>query len=156
VQRPLDRYYNAGFLGLSRDDAAFLAVWQRVIHAVETHLGNLGSLKVGDANSLFHSADQDALNLALMVSSVRINGSGPECMDFAPGGYLLSHAIGPAKPWRGKYLRLALLGHPPGPAHKAFLQHADSPISVFRGLRLPLLRASAAVGSLIGRIYRRS
>lgn len=156
VQRPLDRYYNAGFLGFSRADAGFLDVWQRVISAVELYLGNLDRLKVGTPNNLFHSADQDALNMALMVSSVRINGAGPECMDFAPGGYLLSHAIGPSKPWRGKFLRHALLGHPPGLAHKAFLQHAAAPIRVFPAGRLATLRASAAAGSLLGRIYRRS
>ncbi|QYM80343.1 hypothetical protein K0B96_06955 [Horticoccus luteus] len=156
AQRPLDRYYNAGFIGLPRADADFLNVWQRVIHCVEKYLGSLGSLKTGTPNSLVHSADQDALNMALMVSTMKINGAGPECMDFAPGGYLLSHAIGPAKPWRGKYFLHALRGRPPGAAHKAFLQHASTPLKIFSPVRLSTLRTSAAAGSLLGRVYRRS
>jgi len=156
VQRPLDRYYNAGFIGLGRADAAFLDDWQRVIDCVQAELGALAAMKVDTPNGLLPTPDQDAMNMALMISRVAINGAGPECMDFAPGGYLLSHAIGPAKPWHGGFLRRALQGHPPAPAHKAFLAFTRGPIPVLPRGRLSRLRAAATAAALLGRVYRRT
>lgn len=154
--RPLDRYYNAGFLGLPREHAALLDVWVGIIECAAGELGELSTVKTGSPQSLFHTPDQDALNMALMASDLPINGAGPEAMDFASGGHLLSHAVGRRKPWRGGFLRDALRGHPPGSAQKSFFRFADSPLHLFPAGRLARLRLSLHSGALLGRMYRRA
>ncbi len=70
-------------------------------------------------------------NFALTVSEVPLNTAGPEAMDFLPGGYYLSHAIGWLKPWDGKHIPQALRGQPPRLAAKAYYQFANAPIKVW-------------------------
>ncbi len=155
VVRPLDRYYNAGFLGLPRSQERVLDLWSQIIGCAEKALGSLSKIKFDQPNALLHTPDQDALNMALMASDVPINGCGPEGMDFANGGHLLSHAIGGRKPWRGGFLRDALRGKPPGAAQKSFFLFADSPLRLFPSSQLARLRLSLRSGALLGRMYRR-
>jgi hypothetical protein len=154
--RPLDRYYNAGFIGLPRAHAALLDTWARIIEAAAGELGDLSRIKFDSPHSVLHTPDQDALNMALMASDVPINGAGPEAMDFAAGGHLLSHAIGQRKPWRGGFLRDALRGRPPCTAQKSFFRFAESPLRLFPAARLARLRLSLRSGALLGRMYRRA
>lgn len=154
--RSLDRYYNAGFVGLPRAQANLLDVWIRVVEIAGQELGNLGKLKNSGPHALFHSADQDALNMALLLGDFPLNATGPEGMDFLPGGHLLSHAAGGTKPWRGGFLRDALKGRPPGPAQKNFYLYADGPLPVFPKGTLARHRASLKLAALIGRFYRRT
>jgi hypothetical protein len=151
---PRDRYYNAGFIGLARAHRVLLAKWQLNIDAIQAEIGSQG-IKYGAAGDLFHSTDQDALNIALMMCPVPVNAAHAESMDFTSGGYLLSHAIGSPKPWDGGFIRDALNGFPPSLPAKAFFQHARSPISLF-GNGARLLRLSIGVASAIGRFYRRA
>lgn len=154
--RGLDRYYNAGFIGLPRSHAPLLETWSRIIDAAGDHVGELKEIKVKSPNALLHTPDQDALNMALMVCNVPINGAGPESMDFTSGGHLLSHAIGGRKPWRGGFLHDALRGHPPGSAQKSFFRFAESPLRLFPSGQLTRLRLSLLTSALLGRIYRRA
>lgn len=154
--RALDRYYNAGFVGLARRHRHFLEIWSRVIAAAAEGIGSLDTIKVNDPNALFHTPDQDALNLALMVTDVPVNGAGPEGMDFTAGGHLLSHAIGGQKPWRGGFLKAALSGRPPGNAQKSFFRFAERPLRLFPATQLARLRLSLRSGALLGRMYRRA
>jgi hypothetical protein len=156
VVRPLDRYYNAGFLGLPRAHAGLLQTWARIIGHAEEVLGSLEQIKFDSPQALLHTPDQDALNMALMASHVPINGTGPEGMDFAAGGHLLSHAIGGRKPWKGGFLRDALRGQPPGSAQKSFFHFADRPLQLFPGAQLARLRLSLRTSALLGRVYRRA
>lgn len=154
--RQLDRYYNAGYIGLPRAHRTLLETWSEIIELAAAELGSLSKIKFSAPNSLLHTPDQDALNMALMVSLAPINGTGPEGMDFASGGHLLSHAIGTRKPWSGGFLRDALLGRPPRTAHKSFFQFAESPLRLFSPGQLARLRLSLRTGALIGRMYRRA
>jgi hypothetical protein len=154
--RPLDRYYNAGFLGLPQSQAGFLALWSRIIACAAAEIGSLSSIKVNNPNALLHTPDQDAMNMALMACDAPINGTGPEGMDFATGGHLMSHAIGGRKPWRGGFLRDALRGQPPGTAQKSFFHFAESPLRLFPSGQLARLRLSLRSGALLGRMYRRA
>lgn len=151
-----ERYYNAGFLGVPVEQRRLLERWRDLIARVGADHGSLQSIKHGSAHALFHTPDQDALNLALMTLDVPINAVGPEGMDFAPGGSYLSHAIGARKPWRGGFLRQALQGFPPSLAAKNFFQHIDGPIPVFSSGQRRCLLASLRAGALVGRFYRRS
>lgn len=156
ARRPLDRYYNAGFVGLPRIHRHLLGTWSQIIEYAGEAIGSLATIKVDRPTALFHTPDQDALNLALMASDVPVNGAGPEGMDFAPGGHLLSHAIGGRKPWRGGFLRDALRGHPPGQAQKSFFRFAQSPLPLFPAGHLARLKLSLLSSALLGRVYRRA
>lgn len=154
--RAPERYYNAGFIGLPRAQAALLDIWIKIIECARLEIGALGALKNSGPHALFHSADQDALNMALMLSEAPINAAGPEGMDFLPGGHLLSHAAGGTKPWRGGFLGSALRGRPPGPAQKCFYDYAHGPLPVFPPFTLARQRALLRLAALIGRFYRRT
>lgn len=152
----VERYYNAGFIGIPVAYRGLLDTWVRIVGLAAKKTGSLNRLKNDQPHTLFHSADQDALNMALMVENIPVNATGPEGMDFASGGHLLSHAIGGRKPWRGGFLRDALRGRPPGPAQKSFFRFAESPLRLFPSGQLARLRLSLRSGALLGRIYRRA
>lgn len=154
-RRELDRYYNAGFIALSRTHLAFLDVWRRLCGLVLDYNQGLKHIKAGDAETLFHSTDQDAMNFALTVYEAPLNTAGPEAMDFAAGGYLLSHAIGTPKPWNAPHVRLALWGRSPSVATKAYFRFADGPLQAFSRGALSRKRLAMRVASVIGRFYGR-
>ena len=156
-KRELHRYYNSGFIGVPRTHAAFLGEWQRMMTIVREVLGaQHHHIKAGTATTLFHSTDQDALNMALMLTETPLNTAGPEAMDFVTGGHYLSHAVGTPKPWQGSLLRQALRGYPPSVQTKAFHQHASAPIALFSASTLRSRQRALALSALIGRFYRRT
>lgn len=155
VHRDLERYYNAGFVGVAKKHADFLDEWQRVSELVIAYNGESHSL-VGDDAGLFSRTDQDALNFALMASEVPINSAGREAMDFEPGGNVLSHAAGHYKPWRKGHIRRAVQGHPPSSPTKNYLAFASGPIRAVPAGELESQRRAARAASLIGRFYRRA
>jgi hypothetical protein len=91
-----------------------------------------------------------------MCSAAVVNATGPEGMDFAVGGHLLSHAIGSRKPWRGGFIRHALCGYPPSTAAKSFLAYADQPIPALTPGEIKRLGFCLSAAALIGRFYRRT
>ena len=155
-RRELDRYYNAGFLSVPREHGDFLSLLAWMCGLVADYNAGRKNIKAGNAPDLFHSTDQDALNFALTAHEAPLNTIGSEAMDFASGGYYLSHAIGGPKPWQGKHIRLALKGRPPSAAVKAYYDFANHPIQPYVSWRLTLRRLSLHVGSAIGRFYRKA
>jgi hypothetical protein len=156
TQRNLERYYNAGFIGLARAHAGLLEQWQQVLDLGAAESGGLDRLKHGAPHALFHSADQDALNIALLLNRAPLHTAGGEAMDFLPGGHLLSHAAGGTKPWRGGFLRDAVRGRPPGLAQKAFFLHVTGPLPVLPAFPLFRRRLALRLAALLGRFYRRT
>lgn len=156
VTSDLDRYYSAGFIGVPHASRDLLTLWARLIEGVGASLGDLGSLKSGAPTQLFHTPDQDALNIALMASATTVNAAGPEAMDFAHGGHLLSHAIGGRKPWRGGFIGQALRGYPPSLANKAFFEHVSSPLEVFPAAKRKRMLLALQLAAFVGRFYRRT
>lgn len=154
--RALERYYNAGFIGVDRVHRSVLGHWLHVLELATRTLGPLDRIKNGGPNELFHTIDQDALNMALLLGTEPIHGAGPESMDFIPGGHLLSHAAGGVKPWRGGFLGDALKGRPPGLAQKNFYAYASSPLEVFDPGTLKKRQRELSLAAAIGRFYRRS
>jgi hypothetical protein len=155
-QRTLERYYNGGFVAVNRERESLLLRWTELIELAKSELGSMDRLKHSGPDALFHSMDQDALNMALLLDPVPIHAVGPEGMDFLPGGHLLSHAAGGRKPWRGGFLREAFSGRPPGTAHKQFHRYADSPVTVLSSATLAWRRFELAAAALLGRFYRRT
>ncbi len=155
-RRALDRYYNAGFIGIPRAAAEILRDWQRMMDHAGAVIGGLNRIKHGGPSTLFHSVDQDAMNMALLLNDLPINAAGPEAMDFFPGGQLLSHAAGGLKPWRGGFIREALRGRPPGAAQKNFYDFVSGPIPIFSPALLRRRRFSLRLAAALGRFYRRA
>ena len=150
-----NRYYNSGFVGLKISDIALLERWK---HAMEVAAHNGPDPKAfmkGTREEMFYIMDQDALNLAVMYTEGPFSTIGPEGMGFAPGGFTMYHSVGASKPWRKPFLKSALRGDPPGNGDKHFLSCADGPIRPFSSVQLKAMRFSLAIGTLIGRLYRR-
>jgi hypothetical protein len=78
----------------------------------------------------FNKTDQDALNIAVMTAPEPVSIMGSEGMDFRPGGWTMSHALGMEKPWRQKFIRAAFGGRPPSFADREFWQYAGGAVPV--------------------------
>lgn len=164
LQFRVSEYVNGGFVGLRRQDRAFLATWHRTMELMAEEIGTLSSAKIlgGQAYrstgfaDCFDCSDQDALNAAVEASAIPVSVIGQEAMAFKPGAALLPHAVGNGKPWQRSYLRSALKGVAPRAADKAFWAHAGSPIAAHGHLYTAFKRLDIAAGGAIGRFMRRA
>ena len=153
--RALDRYYNSGFIAVPRSCVDVLEKWRTTCDLVVADLSGAPVLKTGSPASIFHSTDQDALNFTLTATDVPINSAGPDAMDFAPGGYYMSHAVGRDKPWRARFIRRAMRGVPPSSSAKHYQRFAGGPVRSIPIHRLRWQRTSLRVAAAITRFYRR-
>lgn len=170
VRRETPLYVNGGFIGVSRAHRGFLHEWHSAMTLVGEEIGGLersmfsfaDELAAGSAADLaspaypFSKTDQDALNIALMTASQPVSVMGPEAMDFRPGGWTLSHAVGPDKPWRKNFLRTALDGRPPSAPDLAFWDHATTPLRAFPARAAAWQRSTLLLARLFARFYRRA
>jgi len=162
VRRETTLYVNGGFIGLASAQQGFLHEWREAMTLVGAEIGGLASSMfsfVADRASpsyAFNKTDQDALNIAVMTASQPVSIMGAEGMDFRPGGWTMSHALGAEKPWRKRYLRAALAGRTSSPADKNFWRHTRTPIAVFPAATARWRRGTLLLSSLIGRFYRRA
>jgi hypothetical protein len=165
VQRETSLYVNGGFIGLSRAQQGFLHEWREAMALVGAEIGGLersmfsfGAVRPDMASPAypFSKTDQDALNIAVMTASQPVSIMGAEGMDFRPGGWTMSHALGAEKPWRKKLVRAALAGRAPTMADREFWAHAAAPLPVFPVHATAWRRSTLALASLVGRFYRRA
>jgi hypothetical protein len=155
----LELYCNGGFVGVSKACEAFWTAWQDLIDTTcaagptcATALSEGRSMgRVGD----WH-LDQDLLNMALMDWGHLAHLMGPEAMDFAPGGDVLSHATGTPKPWQRHFIRGALSGRAPSKSNREYLRYAAGPFQLHspRALRRKLYcyKAARALGTVARRV----
>jgi hypothetical protein len=165
VRRETPLYVNGGFIGLSRAQCGFLHEWREAMALVAGEIGGLehsmfsfgpGRPDMASPAYPFNKTDQDALNIAVMTASQPVSIMGAEGMDFRPGGWTMSHALGAEKPWRKKMLRAALAGRSPSRADRAFWVHAAAPLPAFSARATAWRRATLALAGLVGRFYRRA
>ena len=157
-------YVNGGFVGVHRQQRAFIDLWQRTMALMAHEIGSLAAAKIGAGQAYkstgfadcFDCSDQDALNAAIEACDLPVSVIGQEAMAFKPGCALLPHALGTGKPWQRQYLRTALGGVAPRLADKAFWAHAQGPVAVYSALHLRLKRLDLGAGALVGRLLRRS
>jgi len=134
-----NEYYNSGFIGLRKEHIALAHMWQYLMDELFTHEGiNVNSFKNFDGyNEIdrshpFYVADQDLLNLALMVCDPPRSVMGTEGMDFTGAGFTMSHAVDAPKPWQKNRLWLTLRhGHPARETHREYLKYTQEPISLY-------------------------
>jgi hypothetical protein len=157
--RDLDYYFNGGFLAIHRKDYQFLVIWKNFIKIsleLQKNLpatGEIDSWRIGGRENLFHTPDQDSLNIAAMVWPDPIASLGPDAMGFVAGISLLPHAIGPNKPWRRNFLLDALKASPPRLVDKVFWSYTLNPITVFPRFRTFINNILISLSSFICRFY---
>ncbi len=165
VRRISSVYVNGGFVGVARKHHGFLHEWLEAMTLVSHEIGGLThSMFSFAATSLhrespaypFNKTDQDALNIAVMTASQPVSIMGSEAMDFKPGGWTMSHALGPDKPWRKKLIRSALQARPPTASDREFWKHTTSPLPVFSPMAVAWRQLTLNLAGAIGRFYRRT
>jgi hypothetical protein len=112
INNQLNRYFNSGFLGWTRETAQFVSEWDECCQIMARIGGDMKKFRVNDRTSTVLSANQDSLNLAAMTTQCPISIIGPQAMGFHFGLSLMQHPIGP-KPWKRKFGKEFLLGKPP-------------------------------------------
>ncbi|HVP65337.1 MAG TPA: hypothetical protein VMT82_10590 [candidate division Zixibacteria bacterium] len=153
--KSLDKYYNAGFIGVPTSAIEVLELWNRLIRFAAQSGASLKVFLPGGPTNPFYAPDQDAMNAMLMYANVPQSTMGPEAMGFFPGGYVMAHAIGRPKPWEGIRIVRALQGYAPSYAEKMFYRFCDGPIPVFSNPQKWMRRVDLLAASAIGRVYRR-
>ena len=166
--QPKEPYYaNGGFVGIRREDMAFLQLWKRLQDHLWTVLGGadyvgdgLGGRSVTDRSGFancFDRTDQDALNAAIeAVEGIPVSFESKEAMGFGPGKAFLPHALGPLKPWKKRYILDALNGVTPRAVDKEYWRYAEGPICVFTQNQLRASRCALKIAAALGRIIRRN
>jgi hypothetical protein len=149
-------YVNAGFVGLPRKELNFLRMWSSVIERASPYTGGVAAWYSAEPMhpfSPFVAFDQDALNITLMANKVSVSIVGPEGMDFRPGGELMSHAIGPVKPWTGRFFWKALAGQAPSLADRYFVKYlAAGPLRAVSGLNLLMMRFDLLMAKMFSKL----
>lgn len=155
--RDMDLYVNSGFLGLASEFFEFLQTWQKAIERVFELVPETAGIQFDvEPNFAYKIPDQDAFNIALCSTPLPVSIMGKEAMDFAPGGAVMSHAIGSSKPWSRSYLRDSLDGIAPRSADKLFLQHSMYPIQLYSPITYKWRLFGLRVALLLGRFYKRN
>jgi len=156
VRTARSRYVNAGFVGVRRAERAFLDTWQVAIDLAmaETRADKIWYVHLRPDPWAW--PDQDALNVALMMTDQPTSELGRNGMDFEPGGYVMSHATGNPKPWARRFVWEAIRnGQPPRRADREFWAVVDGPLPLFSPAIVWRCRASLNTAAALGRLLRR-
>jgi hypothetical protein len=146
-----DMYFNGGFIGVTQQRMDFVRQWLRLLELIGGEVSGLQNQNVGDRTFPFCKTDQDALNISVMACDHPISAIGQEGMDFKFGGSTMSHAVGPAKPWRKSMIADALRGRPPRLADTSYWRSTEAPIRLYSGARLLWKRTALLIAAGIGR-----
>lgn len=152
----LDEYFNAGFIGLRIRDREFLATWADILERLKVagHI-DVSLLTLGKGANPYNVPDQDALNIAAMVTAVPISSIGEEAMGFvyAGSGGLMVHAVGRPKPWAKCFTIRALSGRAPSWADKDYWKFTKTPIRIYSpGWRI-LKKVDLVCGRILGHYF---
>jgi len=159
-------YANGGFVGVRREDIAFLKLWKRLQDHLWDALGGADYVGIGGGKSVasssgfagcFDKTDQDVLNATVeAVEGISVSFENKQAMGFAPGKTMLPHALGPGKPWLRRYILEALGGLPPRPVDKEYWRNAEGPIRPFSAKQLRGKRIALKIAAALGRFIRRN
>lgn len=151
VDNETTSYYNGGFFGAKREDAALLENWAALTTGFEQQGGRTDAMDT--ANFLISvRSDQELLAAAAMTFS-RISELGHEGMGFNGHCCILSHAIEPKKPWTCNFLREAFSAVPASRASKYFMQYTQAPIQLYTKNQYRMKMANLRLSQLVSRFY---
>lgn len=156
--RPKDGLYvNGGFVGVSAQSFSFLKEWKAIQDTIGPDFPKMSALKAVDRSHLFNKLDQDALNVAKDATNLPISVANKDSMDFAPGGSVMSHAIGRPKPWEKNFVKeLLVTGNRPTKTDRLFFEYVREPADIYRGqqvkhaMKFLNLKVATMLGRLIG------
>jgi hypothetical protein len=119
------RYYNSGFLGWTKESKQFISDWNSCSQILMKVAGDLTKFRVNDRSNMVLSANQDSLNMAVMMTENNVSTIGPEAMGFHNGLSLMLHPLGP-KPWDINFLIDFCRGKSPRQADIEFWKNVNS------------------------------
>jgi hypothetical protein len=155
--RDIIGYYNGGFLGVSRENVAFLDVWANLIELFAAEgSSDMARITSHGGPPEFIRMDQDILNIALMATQIPLAVLGREAMGCFPNQSIMLHAMVFRKPWQRNYIIDAIKGFPPDLAHMGFWRHTYGPIHSFTPNQLRLKRLQVRLARYIGLVRRRA
>ncbi|HAV12768.1 MAG TPA: hypothetical protein DCX06_04625 [Opitutae bacterium] len=147
-------YYNAGFVGVKREDAELLRNWVELTELFEQQGGQTEEMDTGNFLISVRS-DQELLTAAAMTFQ-RMSVVGLEGMGFNGHYCILAHAIESPKPWDCNFLRQACSAIGVSRSSKYFMQFSQHPIRLFTQNEFRLKMASIRVSQLITRFYSKA
>ncbi|CAA6678615.1 MULTISPECIES: hypothetical protein [unclassified Lentimonas] len=147
-------YYNAGFIGLAREDAEILRNWVTLIEHFEQQGGDTKEMDTGNFLISVRS-DQELLAAAAMTFR-RVSVVGLEAMGFNGHYCILSHAIESPKPWDCNFMRQACSAIGVSRSAKYYMQHSQYPIPLYHKYEYRLKMASVRINQLITRFYSKA
>jgi len=157
-----NEYYNSGFVGVRRDNTKLIRVWREVMDRLASEGINVKSFKNHngynniDRSHPFYVADQDALNLAVMIADPPLSVMGTEGMDFTGAGFTMSHAVDAPKPWQKNRLWATLRhGYPGSHLDHAYLTYSEKPIRLYSPLERAAKWADYYSSRLVGSFFHR-
>ena len=156
VHRDLNQYFNSGFIGVARRFQSCLLHWQALLAGVARQNVNMQGFMPGDRTNPFYGIDQDTLNLMAMTTEHPLSTIGPEGMDFVPGGFTMSHAVGAPKPWNKRMTLSALDGRGPNAADHAYWSHTQTPIRLYLERTMFWKKLDLLCGKAAGRVISRT
>ncbi|HEX8378074.1 MAG TPA: hypothetical protein VF602_09655 [Pedobacter sp.] len=156
-------YVNGGFVGLRREDFDFIDVWIKIQNAMSTVIGGLENSQFNKMSTvspylkrpygIFSKTDQDALNASIETWEKCVSFIGLEGMGFKSGVSLMSHALGPIKPWSAKPIRRALSGHSPRQVDRDYLMVSQFPIRLYSRTTVVIRYYKILLATFISRFY---
>lgn len=155
VTRNLYSYINGGFCGVGRQYLEFLRTWIDITNTAIRHYNLTPGQWAHNYNRtyIFYAQDQDTLNVTAMCSESPISEMGPEAMDFAHGGFTMSHSVGSPKPWKKKFFSSFFKGIAPSIADKNYWNHVHGPILIYSTGLIKLNRSVIKATSFLSRFY---
>lgn len=153
VERRDNYYVNGGFIGLKVGDKEILEHWQHVQNLMMDELKEVNSIGFKDRTNPFHRTDQDALNIAKDMTNRPLSIADGTAMDLSNYGFIMSHAVGNQKPWQKNWIAFVIKhGQRPTMTDRLFMNHIETPLSIFTSRERFLKRWNLKVASALSRI----
>lgn len=147
-------YLNGGFVGLHRTAKNFLETWQMVQNKMMDEIKIVTHVNYKDRTNPFNCTDQDALNIAKDLTNETLSIVDSNAMDLKNYGYIMSHAVGQQKPWHKNWIVFVLKhGQRPTITDKLFMNHIDTPLSIFSTKERFIKRINLKIASALGRVF---
>ena len=154
--RAVTGYFNGGCVGLAAGQYGFLDAWEALLNAYAAKGADMSRMVNRSGKPEYAKMDQDLLNAAVMATETPYCVLGVEAMDAFPSASVMAHAMVFAKPWVRDYVRDAIIGFQPDPAHKAFWFYADGPIQAFSAAEWKSKMRALRIARMLGHLKNRS
>ena len=154
--RDVNGYFNGGCVGVAGDAAGFLHAWVRLLDTYAADGADMSRMVNRTGKPEFAKMDQDLLNAAVQATDTPFGVLGIEAMDAFPSAQIMAHAMVFDKPWSRNYIRDAIIGYQPDPAHLAYWRYADGPIRSFTAAQWRRKMRVLKLTRLLGYIKRRT